>query len=61
MSMHYSYGILGGENIQLGADNNARMDAALIQAATTATATATATATQPPTLVSQPVAAVGAS
>ena len=59
MSMHYSYGILGGENIQLGADNNARMDAALIQAATTATATATAT--QPPTLVSQPVAAVGAS
>ena len=45
---------LGGENVQLGADNKVNMDAALKQGATT-------TATQPPTLASQPAAAVGGS
>ena len=46
---------LGGENVQLSADNKVNMDAALKQGATTATAT------RPPTLASQPAAAVGGS
>ena len=46
---------LGGENVQLGADNNVKMNAALKQGAITATAT------QPPTLASQSPAAVGGS
>jgi hypothetical protein len=43
---------LGGENVQLGADNKVNMDAALTKAATT-------TGTQPPTLASQPPTGVG--
>lgn len=34
---------LGGENVQLGADNTVKMDAALTQAAVTATQPPTAT------------------
>ena len=45
---------LGGENVQLGADNKVNMDAGLKQGAAT-------TVTQPPTLASQPPAAVGGS
>ena len=44
---------LGGENVQLGADNNVRMNAALTQGVTT-------TAIQP-SLASQPPAAAGGS
>jgi FlaG/FlaF family flagellin (archaellin) len=45
---------LGGENVQLGADNKVNMDAALTKASTT-------TGTQPPTLASQPPEAGGGS
>jgi hypothetical protein len=45
---------LGGENVQLGADNKVNMDAALTKAAAT-------TGTQPPTLASQPPAGGGGS